>query len=1768
MSTPNLSNLAEQRDRVGGFVTSANSQTVSLDRVRNLPRDDSPQFFSPLLNTILPLDQLIRGKDAGELAKQMSKHWLKDAAKRIFHQPLRSFLELVVNSLDASLDAEKSVGKFGMGFMSILSFLEHPETQGASIHIETTFEEGKNQELSSYSMELDKEDEDYQILFQDIEAKKESGAAITITPKSGQFSKNTLDQLFTYCQSLQFYEHGKIEVKYEGATYMIGEGEEVLAWVTLQKDSLSVRDKGCGISKEIACKKLFVPSSSTKKVQVLRTYPPQLPTVKKYNGKKDDLSHFLISINGVLVIDLPLSGTKGDDLLLKMPPTTKLTLARDAVENRPATIRYLKSVILSTIEASFKSEEAASCLEFLYKGLKTWEEQVSSIDEAKLSTYLITTLQSTLKANPELIPYPLEHRVELRSLFFANDSIVALPSALLFDHFELFEQLLAKKITDKRKDLIAGKIVFFVENISKVSAFGLKNCLFAPLSFLADHPNLELLQCRLIHQFVDEGKSLDVYQAGDMKQALSNLRVLRPYLFCTGKDTPTNFNKISFKNLNLFIDADDTPFIEFWQQYGGAVLELWEAANGVLSWLHLAHAVDDESDQDVKLYLESTIIYDAEAVYRICDPEAAFVELKKMAKSIIKDGPVNGDHFDQLEKVLPSSDFSAQFLRPMAPYEISKLFFSWFFAQIGTEGMIFTAEEILWPIKELTFEHLKICFQIFVEKRAILASRALSTLESQMTIWQTLESFMDYPDHAVAIKAVLPLLLLQEVLLKGPLSHHQQEKLRLAILQITSCYQRFYTIKLGEVPVAYGTTLPPIWKPFESLASVHQIADLLISLVDKPSLFEKCLDLLTDEMGNLLEIEKRNKGMIRSLVPNNFKEYSQLHSVRSFRYYYVYSESICSRNPIAFLSLAMAKGVDAFFIETVLQHVTTPFELTVLSLFLLSKPNLPLTNQNKEKIAQVLIYFVTVYLQQKNARSYEEIYKEQLAIGSESPTTFFNKMAGLISPMVSYFEEIEGANFDIDLQMIEPLIAERLSEAKDFTSIQVIHAASHDDQFAQALREGNLKLAVESASKELRKTELQMVSHAVEHGSERTYFAATLMEAFQNAVDAIRGFIKKHPEADSKKTELSFDVRIANPKNPHLLLEITDHIGMQSLETLLADFLIPNYSQKGKEKEAVGEMGNGSYQMYREAEMVTVKTRTLDDPSRAYYLRIVPIRDFESQEVVDLSHKCVDITDIVEEEFEGTTIRVLMKNKNSRADRQIALEIEGMAIRNFISDTFSLYPNNVKCMLKLPNGRKKILAGIKKEIPPFQSPNSIFSCHKMEYEEMPGYVLTDGYPFKPLKTFLIEEKILPHSLCEKVACGWCLNLPKGSYAPVQSRTRVQMKQEIKEQLQHFLLELIYVRSCFNEKSGLETNYYPHMKAANSDFRQVLPSRPYSTGIAESVLTKGDFASLEAFFVHYRPYFLQKSFLEYIHDGYRELVAPLEAIKFDLSQQIVADLTPENREILYPKLIFQFKIQCMEIVKSCQGYLQSNDPYEALFFKNVIWPWFEKKIATFINQPPSLNELVVEHPHLQSAQEKVAKKIAAAKIEMTQDHIKEYLTTAATVLSYYSIYYFERTPIQAGQPPKIRFIYTKMNLVSAYYTAVTNEIVVNLAYNPLSHLLKLGQKLAHYEPIRDESLISISYRSSGILNHELEHARRGHSCDGKEDVHGHDYNCEGNYVDFEACAASYAKAAHQAGLFEKMAHSLQGLHFPTAVAIAQLQRIEREHPEIIIESLGL
>ncbi len=75
-----------------------------------------------------------------ELSVAIAEKWLRNASQRVFSDPHRFLVELVVNGVDATIQRGGSRGQFGMGFLACLEFLGHKETNGTQIKIKSRTE--------------------------------------------------------------------------------------------------------------------------------------------------------------------------------------------------------------------------------------------------------------------------------------------------------------------------------------------------------------------------------------------------------------------------------------------------------------------------------------------------------------------------------------------------------------------------------------------------------------------------------------------------------------------------------------------------------------------------------------------------------------------------------------------------------------------------------------------------------------------------------------------------------------------------------------------------------------------------------------------------------------------------------------------------------------------------------------------------------------------------------------------------------------------------------------------------------------------------------------------------------------------------------------------------------------------------------------------------------------------------------------------------------------------------------------------------------------------------------------------------------------------------------------------------------------------------------------------------------------------------------------------------------------------------------------------
>lgn len=493
------------------------------------------------------------------IRKRMAGHWIRNAALRIFSDDLRSFLELIVNARDAMLPPEKAVGKFGMGFFSILSFLAHKDTQGATIQIETRQKDPVNKILC-YRITIEKagdydtwDDKDISFTFHAYPgtATDKPGTTIKITPNVRGFSEDSLRKLRTYIYYIKPMEEVKITLAYRFApdAELIKEelgaskaGGEIL--VSLTPNELGVSDEGPGMSMETILRNLLIPSASTKEIESLASLRNQAwsegvkpPTLVKWGGKPDkNSSYFSVTVNGIVVvhkkIDTPIydNNKQVTDIEIQMPQATQLTIARDELTILPNRESFEEKWITNVIEQTIGKITSGAqnipleTLMGLYRGLSAWEDQTAlHYIKGRFTNIFKKALEEKLSGiNSPVIAVPAQHFSALKNIIeilMPNTKYIFLPleDDLVNNNFSKLEQILVNAAKNNIKndfenikhDALEGKIaketkIIFVDDTlldSKIKSFSLRTVLFVPCSFFPSSGNREKRINKLFDKF-------------------------------------------------------------------------------------------------------------------------------------------------------------------------------------------------------------------------------------------------------------------------------------------------------------------------------------------------------------------------------------------------------------------------------------------------------------------------------------------------------------------------------------------------------------------------------------------------------------------------------------------------------------------------------------------------------------------------------------------------------------------------------------------------------------------------------------------------------------------------------------------------------------------------------------------------------------------------------------------------------------------------------------------------------------------------------------------------------------------------------------------------------------------------------------------------------------------------------------------------------------------------------------------------------------------
>ena len=259
---------------------------------------------------------------------RISNALIRVAATRIFSEPEQSIIELVTNSIDSynSIDKIDSIGKFGMGFFSLLYWISQAKDDEykRSMIIESTYYDD-SKKLTSYSIKL---------------KWTEDGIIFTKLPTDQQSKPRT--QVLILCNGHEFkvFERQKMKnqvqklfdvksatILFNGNPINEGANKNNVINVDIESGYISVRDYATGIKEETVFNSLLIPSSSSKERKMIKDVTKRSPRIAK---NMDITSYLRIIVNSVSVVNIK-SSLSSDSYILYLPNDSKLPVSRDDI---------------------------------------------------------------------------------------------------------------------------------------------------------------------------------------------------------------------------------------------------------------------------------------------------------------------------------------------------------------------------------------------------------------------------------------------------------------------------------------------------------------------------------------------------------------------------------------------------------------------------------------------------------------------------------------------------------------------------------------------------------------------------------------------------------------------------------------------------------------------------------------------------------------------------------------------------------------------------------------------------------------------------------------------------------------------------------------------------------------------------------------------------------------------------------------------------------------------------------------------------------------------------------------------------------------------------------------------------------------------------------------------------------------------------------------------------------------------------------------------
>ena len=303
---------------------------------------------------------------------RIAKSLIRVAATRVFAEPEQSIVELPVNSIDA-YNPKRKIGKFGLGFFSDLYWLVgHPNR---FLGLTSTYRHTSG--YCNFSVRIQEIDGllAFRILHLDELQGKDitTGLNVVIDASKDPFLDNTVSLFLEHLERLRYVNDASIKVTDErsGKEILLGNmslrNKSPINPVVINISTLkvNVEDNATGVSLEALFGSLFVPSISTKTIQLSQSSVSEPVKSSIYSTDPSEDARFMILVGRISIVNiLSTWRLKGTNYVVDLPLNTRVPVSRDDVILTLETKRIMREGILDLFEQT-KARKDVSRLQTL-----------------------------------------------------------------------------------------------------------------------------------------------------------------------------------------------------------------------------------------------------------------------------------------------------------------------------------------------------------------------------------------------------------------------------------------------------------------------------------------------------------------------------------------------------------------------------------------------------------------------------------------------------------------------------------------------------------------------------------------------------------------------------------------------------------------------------------------------------------------------------------------------------------------------------------------------------------------------------------------------------------------------------------------------------------------------------------------------------------------------------------------------------------------------------------------------------------------------------------------------------------------------------------------------------------------------------------------------------------------------------------------------------------------------------------------------------------